>query len=772
VEKGFAMRSPVLIAETPFAGGHGPRYLAPPGRLVDADTAAHYIALVREVEDDAEEIEGDDYLAVRLPLSDDATGDSSSQFLVLAGIDVDRMSGSERDEVLEQLRERIEVLNDAVIAVDWSAHAHEVVVEIPELDEWHEPGWDALPRAGKWAELDAKQAAAENTACPSDSVEASRDEGQALSESDSFWSGVTDPSTLDTNEVPDRLEDCPHEDSAGTDFQSVHDTTPEAFEGRPHEDPESADFQSVQAKQIEEENRSEPHEEPPPEPPVILEFPLNSAKQAQPQPQGPVTVVVQVVADPKALAASEPEPTPDVIVPAKEPPVTPAPSTPPPSGAIDPVQVSASVDRSPALASLPAPAEPSEVPRRRLRWWIWFPWAAVAVLLAAKYLYLTQVDRTWNQRVTEIQYAAGPTRVVEKPVDRVVEKIVEKPVERVVEKIVEKPVEKIVEKVIEKPVAAADMSKEAQWARFEAEYQARLAHGNLTAASDLLVAWQKHLPAWGADDSGVKAMREKLRDSAGTILGESLTRIVRDRRFADAHAILAAFARTTSVQQVIGVEKVSALANQGRSAVRAAEDEYHYTQIRALSADLANADRLKQHIDAYLALVEPPGKMLGVVQQLADYCQWLKNGKTVRANVIISWGPRTPAREHTIEIALGIGKDGQPLKSISRTAVAEPGKVWSDSISVGGVGSEPGRIPYRIKTIRPTSPVEELAESVRERTELFLSDPAGTLTVANEVESGTRVTVEWQGILVRPQLPAWGEQLPAITPLSLPKGDR
>ena len=43
-------------------------------------------------------------------------------------------------------------------------------------------------------------------------------------------------------------------------------------------------------------------------------------------------------------------------------------------------------------------------------------------------------------------------KVVEKPVDRIVEKIVEKPVDRVVEKIVEKPVDRIVEKIVEKPV--------------------------------------------------------------------------------------------------------------------------------------------------------------------------------------------------------------------------------------------------------------------------------------------------------------------------------
>jgi hypothetical protein len=59
------MRSPVLIAETPFAAGHGPRYLAPPGREVDATTAAYYVGRLRDDDDDVEEIEGDDYLAVR-----------------------------------------------------------------------------------------------------------------------------------------------------------------------------------------------------------------------------------------------------------------------------------------------------------------------------------------------------------------------------------------------------------------------------------------------------------------------------------------------------------------------------------------------------------------------------------------------------------------------------------------------------------------------------------------------------------------------------------
>jgi len=71
------MRSPVLIAETPFAAGHGPRYLAPPGREVDGATAAYYVGRLRDDDDDVEEIEGDDYLAVRRSLTDDGTGESA-----------------------------------------------------------------------------------------------------------------------------------------------------------------------------------------------------------------------------------------------------------------------------------------------------------------------------------------------------------------------------------------------------------------------------------------------------------------------------------------------------------------------------------------------------------------------------------------------------------------------------------------------------------------------------------------------------------------------
>ena len=69
----------------------------------------------------------------------------------------------------------------------------------------------------------------------------------------------------------------------------------------------------------------------------------------------------------------------------------------------------------------------------------------------------------WEEAVPEIVKRAGlhprpeleefvPPFVVEKEVEKIVEKVVEKPVEVVVEKVVEKPVEVVVEKIVEKPV--------------------------------------------------------------------------------------------------------------------------------------------------------------------------------------------------------------------------------------------------------------------------------------------------------------------------------
>ena len=248
------------------------------------------------------------------------------------------------------------------------------------------------------------------------------------------------------------------------------------------------------------------------------------------------------------------------------------------------------------------------------------------------------------------------------------------------------------------------------------------------AAADLLQGWKDHLPAWGAEaPPGLTDLRRDFGQTAGERLRAWAAGRIADHRFAHAHEGLSAFAASASVKALFGPTAPAELEKALRSEVRDAEDEYHYTQIRTLAAaDPVPEERLKQHIDAYLALVEPPGASSRKCRQLADYRKWLKDGRPMKALVTITWGPRSVAREHTIEIGLGASKDGQPLHTFTRTATAGQGKVWTDTFAVTGLAETAGRIPYRVKTVRPTSPVEELAEAARERTELFVSDASGS----------------------------------------------
>jgi hypothetical protein len=431
------------------------------------------------------------------------------------------------------------------------------------------------------------------------------------------------------------------------------------------------------------------------------------------------------------------------------------------------VQVSQAADRSLALSPLPSPPVPDEPSRRRgLRWWVWFPWAATVVLSTCGYLYLTQLDKTWHQRVTETRYAVGPTRVLERTVEKpvVVEKIVEKPVDRIVEKIVEKPVEKIVEKVVAAPTA--ETAKHDQWTRFEAEYRARMDRNDVLAAAKWLQGWKVQMPVTAdLEPPGLEGLRKDFRESASGRLSTWLRALLTENQYAVAITGLWTIANSKDVSDLVGQRNTGEWYKNGQQLIRNSQDDYHYTQIRQLVDNPAEEARLKQHLDAYLALVEPPGQLLPEVQKLADYRKWMKDGRPAKAIVKVEWGPRTVAREHTIEIGLGLGKDRQPAATFTRTADARPGQVWTETFPVSAVSGPTDRIPYRVKTVRPTSPVEELAEAARVRTELFLLDRTGPVSVAGEADSGTKVTVEWQGVLAKPDLPPW----PAAKAPTLPK---
>ena len=228
-----------------------------------------------------------------------------------------------------------------------------------------------------------------------------------------------------------------------------------------------------------------------------------------------------------------------------------------------------------------------------------------------KYLYLTQVDRTWNQRISETHYRSGPTKVVEVPV----------------------------EKVGEKPIVVTEVAKPDSWTAFAADFRAKLTRGEVVAAADML---RSYVPAAGETaPTGLKELQNEFRSVAVARLKELANARCQDRRFADAHDSLRAFSTAESVKAVLDPAAAADGLRTVRPLIRDAEDEYHYTQIRTLAADGPTADgTLKQHIDAYLALVEPPGRMLAEVQKLAEYRKAAKEGYPGKAVVTVEWGPR------------------------------------------------------------------------------------------------------------------------------------
>ncbi|HVK09770.1 MAG TPA: hypothetical protein VM597_13425, partial [Gemmataceae bacterium] len=438
--------------------------------------------------------------------------------------------------------------------------------------------------------------------------------------------------------------------------------------------------------------------------------------------------------------------------------IVPAAPTPKP---IDPVQVSAATDRSPALAAPPAPAPAIPAPPRRSIGWLVFPWAALGVMIVSAYLYLTKLDRTWDQNISEGTFVRGPVRVVEKPVEVVVEreKIVEKPVER----IVEKPVERIVEKVVPAP-APAD-HREEQWASFAAEYRARMSRNEVTRAAEALQSWADFLPAWaGQPPPALAALQQDYRTAAPARLKEwAAAKSRQDLRFADAHEGISAFGGSPAVKALLESPKVAGVTTTVRAEVRDAEDQFHYDRIRSLLPDLpAGEERFQQHLTAYLALHNPPGRMLAEVARAVEYRDWIKKGRPVRGTVRISWGPRTIPGDYRLEMTFDRTK-------VTRTVSAKANDTWSDTFAVPADGARAdGRIPYRIEIVRTTSSVEQLAEADRYRTEVFALDQSGPIEAAHEPESGTKVSVEWAGLLSPAGLPPWKGTAPVV-PVSLPK---
>jgi predicted flap endonuclease-1-like 5' DNA nuclease len=92
-------------------------------------------------------------------------------------------------------------------------------------------------------------------------------------------------------------------------------------------------------------------------------------------------------------------------------------------------------------------------------------------------------------------------KIVEKPVERIVEKVVEKPVEKIVEKVVEKPVDRVVEKLVPDTKGLAERDRQIvdlrkQYADLEAEF----VRSRADPAIDIDAARLAGVTVKGADD--------------------------------------------------------------------------------------------------------------------------------------------------------------------------------------------------------------------------------------------------------------------------------
>lgn len=134
------MNKPQLIAETPRAGKWNSRFLAAPdGSLSDSEVAKIVTAARRNPK-------GDDYLAVSADRAQLLSGRTGKEILVLVGVDVKKLSETERQQIFKQLEQRLneDLATLVTEGIDWDRDGQALLVKRRELGDW-EKGFDGLP---------------------------------------------------------------------------------------------------------------------------------------------------------------------------------------------------------------------------------------------------------------------------------------------------------------------------------------------------------------------------------------------------------------------------------------------------------------------------------------------------------------------------------------------------------------------------------------------------------------------------------------------------
>jgi hypothetical protein len=120
-----------LVAETPRAGKWNHRFIvSSTGDLSDSEVAKVVAAARRN-------LQGEDYLAVSVKTAQSVSGRTGDEILVLTGIEVNKLSGTQRQQIMAQLEQRLAELAVLVTEkIDWERAGQSLLVERAELAEW------------------------------------------------------------------------------------------------------------------------------------------------------------------------------------------------------------------------------------------------------------------------------------------------------------------------------------------------------------------------------------------------------------------------------------------------------------------------------------------------------------------------------------------------------------------------------------------------------------------------------------------------------------
>ncbi len=133
-----------LIAETPRAGQWNHCFIvAPTGDLSGEEVIREVLTAARHCP------QGEDYLAVSVEAAQMLSGRTGREILVLTGIEVNRLSDTQRQQVMVQLERRLADLATLVTEkVDWEQEGKGGLVKRVELVDW-EKDFSDLPPARK-----------------------------------------------------------------------------------------------------------------------------------------------------------------------------------------------------------------------------------------------------------------------------------------------------------------------------------------------------------------------------------------------------------------------------------------------------------------------------------------------------------------------------------------------------------------------------------------------------------------------------------------------